>query len=94
MTDHDTTIGRTAAISGDVTATKLEALPPTRAERLRALEAQFGATSTRAIHPRTGAVLLGLELESGDRIVGRGATTEAALTDLEARMADFRTQEG
>lgn len=94
MTDQDKTLGRTAALRGDLTATKQEAMPPTRADRLRALEAQFGATSTRAIHPRTGAVLLGLELESGDRIVGRGATTEAALTDLEARMAAFAVQEG
>ncbi len=83
----------TAAPSGTLEAVKLDAVPPTRAERLRALEQEFGATSTRAVHPKSKEVLLGLEFENGDRVVGRGIDTEAALTNLEVRVAQFR-QEG
>lgn len=90
MSDQSQSTDAVAAPSGTLEVQHLEAPPPTRAERLRALEAEFQATSTRSLHPRTQEVLVGLELESGDRIVGRGATTEAALADLERRMADFR----
>lgn len=64
----------------------------TRADRLHALEAQFKAKSTREMRA-DGTVVLALELESGDRFAGRGATTEEALTNLEARAAKLAAME-
>lgn len=92
MTDQDKTLGRTAAPSGELTVTKLEAMPPTRAERVRALEAEFTAKHYRELD-RHGQVRLGLELENGDKFAGTGATTEAALADLERRAARFRRED-
>lgn len=92
MTDQDKTLGRSTAPSGELTVTKLEAMPPTRAERVRALEAEFSASHFRAI-ARDGQVRLGLEFANGDKVVGTGATTEAALTHLERRVARFRQED-
>jgi hypothetical protein len=64
----------------------------TKAERLRALEAAHGAKSSRK--EAGGVVTLALELENGDRITGRGPTTDAALTNLEQRVAQWAAAEG
>lgn len=64
----------------------------TKAARLHALEAQYQAKSTRQVR-EDGTVVLALELENGDRIAGRGATTAEALTHLEARVAKFAATE-
>jgi len=72
-------------MAGTLSTVRMEPMEQTRADRLRALEAQYGATSTRTV--RDGLVWLSLEMANGDRITGRGADTEAALTHLETRLA-------
>lgn len=84
---QDATDG-TLAVAGALEVTPVPALPPTRAERLRALEQQLGATSTRSVKA-DGTVVLALTLPDDDRIAGRGPTTEAALAHLEQRVAQL-----
>jgi len=91
MTDKQKAVSRTAAPSGTLEAVKLEALTPTRAERLKALEQEFSATSERSIES-DGKVRLGLKMSNGDVIVGRGVDTEAALAHLEQRVALLRAE--
>lgn len=88
MADHaGHTIVRTARIGGDLTTERIPAMDPTRAERLRALTTKYGATDARSVN--NGVVSLALEFPSGDRLVGRGPTTEDALTHLEQRCAEL-----
>lgn len=86
MADHaGHTIVRAARIGGDLTSERMPAMDPTRSERLKALTTKYGATDARSV--KDGVVSLALEFPNGDRLVGRGPTTEAALTHLEERCA-------
>lgn len=84
MTDKQKESGGAARPSGTLGVEKLAALPPTRAERVKALEAQYKGTSERFV--RDGVVFMALSMENMDRICGRGANTEDALTHLESRL--------
>lgn len=80
-------VTRAARIGGDLAPVRIEPMDQTRADRARVLEQQFGATIERSVQTVDGqpTVILGLRQPSGDVLVGRGTTTEAALTHLEAR---------
>ena len=81
-----------AAPTGALEASLLPPIPPTLAERLRALEAQCAATSER--YTTNGQVFVALTMASGDRLAGSGATTAAAITHLEQRVASLYPLEG
>lgn len=78
--------GGQAAADGSLEAARLEPVPATLAERLRALEQRARATSERYV--KGGRIYLALVLsDEGDRISAGGASTAEALTALEAKVA-------
>jgi hypothetical protein len=61
---------------------------PTVADRVRALEAQFGGTFERT--PRAdGQIVARLVSPNGDAIAGVGATTKDAVANLAVRVKAF-----
>lgn len=81
-----------AAPTGALEASLLPPVPPTLAERLRALEKQCGATSER--WKQDGRVYFALIMADGDRIAGSGATTADAIAHLEQRIEKIYAAEG
>ena len=60
----------------------------TSAERLRALEQQYGGSFDKTPQP-DGAVIVRLNKPDGETIAARGATVADAVTQLELRVAAF-----
>ncbi len=60
----------------------------TRADRLKALCEKLDATYTRTSD--NNIVVLTIDLKNGDRVAGRGPSTEKALENLEERLDGWR----